>query len=485
MGLGIMTWPNEALAWTGRPLAYVSSNDGILVIDTGDNKVVDTISGPSSPTAVAPDGKHVYAFGPSTSALVLNISVINAASDEVVASIPLDGTLAGAVAFQNPSALAVTPDGSHLYVTTEFCPFPDFACHPEAAYFAVWVIETATNKAEVISTGKGIADGIAFSPDGQRTYLAEYDPYYGLPQVMVIETGNSILLPGNSAIEAIAITPDGKHVYVPYLSNSDTFYVAVIDTGTNTVVQSVLLGLGPAEPISIQIAVTPDGKYVYVPTGSNAVAVIETTNNTIIKTVAVGSSPTGIAVTPDGVDVYVANQGSNSVSVVNTASNTVADTVPVAGPSYISIIPPPQGVRFLSFNARLDIDLDRKPSQDGFDLGCSFIVSSTASNEIHPDTEPVKLQVGPFIATIAPGSFKRRWDRSYTFEGLISSARLEARIELRGGFRYAFHAEAKGANLSGTTNPVQVSLGIGDDAGLTSVKAHFDRDRQAHRWSDD
>src|ERR1700722_10911354 len=93
-----------------------------------------------------------------------------------------------------------------------------------------------------------------------------------------------------------------------------------------------------AEPISIQIAVTPDGKYVYVPTGSNDVAVIETTSNTIIKTVAVGSSPTGIAVTPDGVDVYVANQGSNSVSAV-----------------------------------------------------------STASNEIHPDTEPVKLQVGPFI----------------------------------------------------------------------------------------
>ncbi len=49
MGLGIMTWPNEALAWTGWPLAYVSSNDGILVIDTGDKKVVDTISGPSSP----------------------------------------------------------------------------------------------------------------------------------------------------------------------------------------------------------------------------------------------------------------------------------------------------------------------------------------------------------------------------------------------------------------------------------------------------
>jgi YVTN family beta-propeller protein len=487
MVLGMMTWPNEALAWTGQPLAYVSSNDGILVIDTGDNKVVDTISGPSSPTAVAPDGKHVYAFGPSTSDLVLNISVINAANDEVVASIPLDGTLAGAVAFQNPSALAVTPDGSHLYVTTEFCPFPAFACHPEAAYFAVWAIDTSTHKTVLISTGKGIADGIAFSPDGKYTYLAEYDPYYGLPQVMVVETGSSILLPGNNAIQAIAITPDGKHLYVPYLPNVDTLqlYVAVIDTGTNTVVQSVLGSPGPTGPIANQIAVTPDGQYVFVPAGSNDVAVIATASNTIIKTVAVGSTPIGVAVTPDGAHLYVANQGSNSVSVINTANDTVADTVPVAGPSYISIIPPPQGVPFLSFNARLDIDLDREPTQDAFGLGSSFTLSSTASNEIHPDTEPVKLQVGPFIATIPAGSFKRRWDRSYTFEGVINNVRLEARIELRGGFRYAFHAEAKGANLSGATNPVQVSLGIGDHAGLTSVKADFVRDHQAHHWTDD
>ena len=191
-GLGAMSWPGEALAWTGQPFVYVSSNDGILVIDTGDNKVVDTILGPASPTAVAPDGKHVYAFGPNTSDLVLNISAIDATNDEVVATIPLDGSLVGAVAFQNPSALAVTPDGSKLYVTTEFCPFPAFACHPEAAHFAVWVIDTATNKAVPVSTDKGIAAGIAFAPDGQHTYLTNFDPYYGLPQVIVFDTGNSI-----------------------------------------------------------------------------------------------------------------------------------------------------------------------------------------------------------------------------------------------------------------------------------------------------
>lgn len=489
LGLGMMAWPSEALAWTGQPLAYVSSNDGILVIDTGDNKVVDTIPGLTSPTAVAPDGKHVYAFGPSTSDVILNISVINAANDEVVATIPLDGSLlADTVAFQNPTTLAVTPDGSHLYVTTEFCPFPGLACHPEAAYFAVWSIDTATNQAVVITTRKGIADGIAFSPDRQHTYLTEYDPYYGNPQVMVVETGDLILFPENTGPEAIVITPDGKHLYVPYLSNGNAFqlFVAVIDTGTNTVVQSVLVGPGPSDPpFANQITVSPDGKYVYVPTGNNNVAVIETASNSIIKTVVVGSNATGIAVTPDGAQVYVANQASNNVSVIKTPSDTVADTVPGDGPSYVSIIPPPQGIPLVAFNARLDIDLERKPSQDAFDLGSSFILSRTASNAFRPDTEPVKLQVGPFIATIPAGSFKRRGERSYTFEGVINSVHLEARIELRGGFRYAFHVEAKGANLNGTTNPVQVSLGIGDNAGLTSVKAHFDRDHQGHHWMED
>jgi hypothetical protein len=40
LGLGMMTWPNEALGWTGQPLVYVSSNDEAI--------------------AITPGGKHVY-----------------------------------------------------------------------------------------------------------------------------------------------------------------------------------------------------------------------------------------------------------------------------------------------------------------------------------------------------------------------------------------------------------------------------------------
>jgi hypothetical protein len=50
---------------------------------------------------------------------------------------------------------------------------------------------------------------------------------------------------------------------------------------------------------------------------------------------------------------------------------------------------------------------------------------------------------------------------------------LGARITPTGTLRYTFDAGAKGANLTGTTNPVQVMLTIGGDSGATSVTAHI------------
>jgi YVTN family beta-propeller protein len=307
------------------------------------------------------------------------------------------------------------------------------------------VIETATNKVVAASSGKGYVQGIAFSPDGIHIYFATYDSDVLLPQVLVFDTGDTISLPPFGAVNAIAIAPNGRYLYVPYVLFNGTVsppeIVAIVDTVTNTVAQTV------------QVETTP-----------------------------FGATLTGVAVTPDGKYVYVSNQASNSVSVINTAGNTVVDTISVAGPTAISIIAPPQGVPFLSFNAKLDINFGRKATRDTFDLGSSLILSGTAKHEIYLDTEPVKLQVGPFIATIPAGSFRRHEDRSYTFEGVIDGVRLWAKIELTASLRYTFRAEARGANLSGTTNPVQVSLGFGNDAGLTSVKARFDRDHQG--WGD-
>jgi hypothetical protein len=60
---------------------------------------------------------------------------------------------------------------------------------------------------------------------------------------------------------------------------------------------------------------------------------------------------------------------------------------------------------------------------------------------------------------------------SFVFAGGLGGVELEARITPTGTLRYTFDAGAKGANLTGTTNPVPVTLTIGGDSGATSVTA--------------
>jgi YVTN family beta-propeller protein len=181
----------------------------------------------------------------------------------------------------------------------------------------------------------------------------------------------------------------------------------------------------------------------------------------------------GIAVTPDGKHVYVATD-SNTVSVIDTATNTAeAATIPVGNsPIRIGIVPPPVGVPFLAFNAKLEIGLD-EPKEDRFELQSNFTLSSTAPG-IHPAVEPVTLQIGTFSTTIPPGSFKKHEGGFFTFHGVIDGVRLEALIKRTGTLRHAFIAVAKGADLTGTKKPVQVALTIGGDSGTTSVKADIE-----------
>ena len=113
---------------------------------------------------------------------------------------------------------------------------------------------------------------------------------------------------------------------VAYITNSGDRTVSVINTTNNSIVATVPVGSYP-----IGVAVTSNGTKVYVANyvNSGTVSVINTTTNNITATVPVGNYPEGVAVTPDGSKVYVTNHNSNTVSVINTITNTVTATVPV------------------------------------------------------------------------------------------------------------------------------------------------------------
>ncbi len=117
----------------------------------------------------------------------------------------------------------------------------------------------------------------------------------------------------------------------------------------------------------------------------------------------------------------------------------------------------------------VQIHFGREPNTDAFALESSFTLSSTAP-AINPVTQPVTLQAGTFTTTIPPSSFKQIGDL-FTFAGVINGMNLQALITPTGTLRYAFVAAAERASLTGTVNPVPVTLTIGSDTGMTSTKA--------------
>src|SRR5271170_4479347 len=95
--------------------------------------------------------------------------------------------------------------------------------------------------------------------------------------------------------------------YHVFVNNNNSHNVSVIDTTSNTVIATVIIGNSPED-----LVITPDNSKVYVTNFSDGtVSVISTTSNTVIATVAAGAPhPTFLAVTPDSSQVYVVTESS-------------------------------------------------------------------------------------------------------------------------------------------------------------------------------
>jgi YVTN family beta-propeller protein len=109
-----------------------------------------------------------------------------------------------------------------------------------------------------------------------------------------------------------------------YVAQSSANSVAVIDTGSNSVVATIPVGTTP-----MAVTVAPNGQNAYVVNvGSSSVSVIGTATNTVLSTVPIAGYPTAIAVTPNSSYAFVVSPTSGKVSVIDTASNTVTAAWP-------------------------------------------------------------------------------------------------------------------------------------------------------------
>jgi hyaluronoglucosaminidase len=106
--------------------------------------------------------------------------------------------------------------------------------------------------------------------------------------------GRPIPLPPGGYTTAMAITPDGKTVYVgDSTPDPELGYVTPISTATNKALPAIQIVGSPG-----QIAFTPDGRTGYVTTGSNTVIPFSTATNKAGRDIRVGNLPMFVVIAP-------------------------------------------------------------------------------------------------------------------------------------------------------------------------------------------
>lgn len=276
--------------------------------------------------AVSPDGQHLYAAGFGSNALAVfkrnaadgSLSFVQALID---GSNQVDG-LAGA------SDVKLSPDGNTLYATgfndSAVAVFKRDLINGTLTFLAVYRNETNG----II----GLSGAYALAVSANHVYVA------GLNEDAIaifsrLADGslsfNSVQREGSlDAVNALALSPDGLHLYSAS-ANSDSLTVFSRDTtsGQLSPLQTLTTADGAGLDSANGVAVSPDGLQVFATGGADHTVSAfnrdsQTGRLTLATVVRNGekgiyglTGASGIAVSPDGSTVYVAAKQDHTVSM--------------------------------------------------------------------------------------------------------------------------------------------------------------------------
>lgn len=359
--------------------AYVALYDAVAVVDTATRKLVGAIDIPAlgsviTGIAITPDGKQVYADG-----CQYGVCVISTASNAITATIPgffnlrrlaigpdgfayltgegshvgvIDlGTnrLSAAVLTYNTDGVAVTPDGSHVYVTSGYRSGQQFLSP----------IDTPTNSVEATLTlGYSSVDesgGVAVAPNGSFAYITNS---YAKSVVAVSTATNDVVatIPIDGAPLDVAFAPDGTRAYVVGTIDAG---VAAIDPATHHVTDALRF---PSHRFDGAVAINGAGTFAYALRGKT-IDVIDLSTVATVAQIPLERVATDITLARGDTVAYVLHRGnqydfSGWITVVDLIAQTVTDTIQLYGRTPNRLATTPDGTRvFVSLGPEFECNI--------------------------------------------------------------------------------------------------------------------------------
>lgn len=214
----------------------------------------------SAPTPTGPPAVGVYITNETGG----DLSVVDAATNTVVATIPLG---------KRPRGIVASPDRTLLYVALSGSPIG----------------------------GPNVDESKLPPPDRSADGIGVVD----VKQMKLVK-----VLPSGPDPEQLAISPDGKEVYV---ANEDAAQLSAIDTTDGHLIQSFKVGDEPEG-----VTVESGGKRAWVTSEADgAVFVADLDGKKVAKRIKVGPRPRSVAFLPDDSRAYVPSENGGTLTMID------------------------------------------------------------------------------------------------------------------------------------------------------------------------
>lgn len=287
----------------------------LALVDPATEKVLvrlPTGLGPHE-VAVSPDGRtayvsnfgrySVYPAGDTAHDKAGNtITVIDLVDRKVKTTFDL-GTHTG------PHGMVVSHDGKLIWATTET---------PQA------VLELDSSSGKILhvwNTTQDRSHMIVATPNEMKFYVT--NTVSGSVSVIDRSTGEAKVIATGPGTEGIAISPDGKEVWVGSRLDDK---IEIISTATDKIVATFPSGgKGPK-----RMDFTPDGTQVWVTNpASNQTTVFDAHGRELIATLVLSKSPSGVYISSDGHRAYITNAVANELTFIDVATRKILTTMPI------------------------------------------------------------------------------------------------------------------------------------------------------------